>query len=96
MQKIAALFLVALAACFASFWATDQLMGLMGYPRELPIQIAHPPHVAQQIKNLEFAYEFKTNDLGLRYQGNITEKGRKFITNLMNIGRRRATPSPPV
>jgi lysophospholipase L1-like esterase len=48
-------------------FAVDRLLSVLGYPEEVPLKSAHRANVLKMLKTIEFEYEFKTNDLGLRY-----------------------------
>ncbi len=52
----------------------DRALRLWGFPGELPTQVSHPPRVHEIRRNVEFTYEFATNDRGLRYRNLPLEK----------------------
>src|SRR5262245_59596108 len=45
----------------------DRAMGFVAHSAST-IQIAHPPNFKENRKTVEFAYEFRTNSMGLRYR----------------------------
>ena len=51
----------------ALLFAVDRLLSVLGYPEEVPLKSAHRANVSKMLKTIEFEYEFKTNELGLRY-----------------------------
>jgi lysophospholipase L1-like esterase len=46
----------------------DRTLGFFGFPGELPTQVSHPRGFREIRRNVEFTYEFATNDQGLRYR----------------------------
>jgi hypothetical protein len=52
----------------------DRTLSFWGFPEELPIQVSHPRGVREIRRNVEFTYEFATNDRGLRYRNLPLEK----------------------
>jgi len=52
----------------------DRLLGMLGFPDEVPIQVSHPSNFAEERSNYEFKYAFKTNSMGLRYREIPLEK----------------------
>jgi lysophospholipase L1-like esterase len=55
---------------------SDRLLGLVGFPPEALIQVAHPPNFREERREYEFRYTFQTNDMGLRYRTMDLAKGR--------------------
>jgi lysophospholipase L1-like esterase len=52
----------------------DRLLGLLGYPPAVPIQLTHPPNFKEVRETAEFRYTFATNSRGLRYAEIPVEK----------------------
>ena len=48
-------------------FAVDRILGMIGFPPEIPEVVSHPAGLQQQRVQLEFSYQFQTNDQGLRY-----------------------------
>jgi hypothetical protein len=49
-------------------FVADRILGVAGLPPNPEIQVAHPPNLKQHRRNIEFEYDFVTNDKGLRYE----------------------------
>jgi hypothetical protein len=52
----------------------DGTLGFFGFPAEVPAQVSHPRGFREIRRNVEFTYEFATNDRGLRYRDIPLEK----------------------
>lgn len=48
-------------------FVVDQILRVFGFPAEVPEIVSHPADVQQRRDQLEFSYQFQTNDQGLRY-----------------------------
>jgi hypothetical protein len=55
----------------------DRTLNFWGFPEELPTQVSHPRDVREIRRNVEFTYEFATNDRGLRYRNLPLEKPKE-------------------
>ena len=69
----------------AIMFLSDQALGLLGYPSEVPIPYPHPSNFKELRKNVEFEYEFVTNDKGLRYP-DISEQKKPRETRIFVVG----------
>lgn len=56
------------AACLVTATLADRILAMAGFAGERPPRIAHPPHFYEQRRSMEFVFEFRTNDHGLRYR----------------------------
>ena len=61
LAAASAVFLVALALA-------DRALGLVGFPSETPLVVAHAPNFKQVPRNIEYTYTIETNDQGIRYR----------------------------
>ena len=59
--------LIAMLTTTIFLFIGDQVLGFIGLPGEIPIQVAHPRNFEEIRHNIEYQYTFKTNDQGLRY-----------------------------
>jgi hypothetical protein len=48
-------------------FATDQLLGLLGFASDTPFRSSHRESHTKTRKNIEFEFDFATNEYGLRY-----------------------------
>jgi len=61
----------------------DQVLGFLGLPSEKPFRSGHRANVSKTFKNIEFEYEFTTNELGIRYPHIPLEKSPGEVRILM-------------
>ena len=69
----------------AIMFLSDQALGYLGYPSEVPVPYSHPPNLREYRKYVEFEYEFRTNDHGLRYR-NISETKNRGEHRIFVVG----------
>lgn len=65
---------VILASIVISMFLCDWTLILLNYPLEVSQRISHPANYTEHRDNIEFKYDFKTNNQGLRYRNISTEK----------------------
>ena len=68
MKKISLNSSLLLAAVAISLFLSDGILGLLGFPPEVPQRITHPANYEELRQEIEFQYNFKTNSRGLRYR----------------------------
>lgn len=61
------LFTVTALLTVAVIFVADQLLGLLGFPADTPFRVAHRENQTKVRTNIEFEFEFSTNEHGLRY-----------------------------
>ena len=68
IRRWAARLTMAVAAAMLTSIAVDRILGMIGFRPEIPEVVSHLAGLQQQRVQLEFSYQFQTNDQGLRYQ----------------------------
>jgi hypothetical protein len=63
-----------LAGIVISLFLCEGVLGLLGFPSEVPSRVSHPANYETVRQNIEFQYVFKTNSQGLRYREIPLEK----------------------
>jgi lysophospholipase L1-like esterase len=66
-------------------FVADRILGAAGFPPNPEIQVTHPPNLKQHRVNIEFEYDFVTNDKGLRYE-EIPEQKLDGETRVFVVG----------
>ena len=61
------IFVIAIVVSVLALFAADQLLGLLGFPSDTPFRSSHRENFIKVRKNIEFEFEFSTNEYGLRY-----------------------------
>jgi lysophospholipase L1-like esterase len=85
MKHILKLTMLNIVVVVMLLFGADLLLSVMGYPEEVPVKSAHRANVSKTLKTIEFEYEFKTNDLGIRYP-RITPEKSPGDTRVLLIG----------
>ncbi len=52
---------------FGLLFVGDRVLGLVGFPSEPPLPIAHAPNFTEKKKNIDFEHSIVTNSKGIRY-----------------------------
>lgn len=68
LARAVALVTLALVPALVVSLVADRLLGVFGFPAPWVPPVAHPPHFRERVSNIEYAYTFETNALGLRYR----------------------------
>lgn len=61
------LVVIAIVVAVLFLFVADQVLGLLGYPSDTPFRSSHRENFTKVRKNIEFEFEFSTNEYGLRY-----------------------------
>ena len=64
-------------------FAIDQLLAVLGFQSNIPFRTAHRENHTKVLRNIEFEFEFSTNQHGLRYPRIPLEKPAEEVRILM-------------
>jgi lysophospholipase L1-like esterase len=82
VQKLKLIVITVLISVVVLF-AADQLLGVLGFPYDIPFRSSHQENITKVRRNIEFEFEFVTNQYGLRYSPIELEKSAGEVRILM-------------